>query len=134
MILRPRVAHMQFLLVAVFGFSTFQPLSLYASDHFRPVSAEELAMKSEPLAPGAPAIILYRQVDRDDNGMSSHEDNYVRIKILTEEGRKYADVEIPFVKGSDEVSNTKPVRFSRTAQSLALRTGCLRGLWSKEEA
>src|SRR5262249_41853452 len=78
-----------------------------AGDHFQPVSAEELAMKSEPLAPGAPAIILYRQVDRDDNGATSHEDNYVRIKILTEEGRKYADVEIPFLKDSKDVVNLK---------------------------
>ena len=60
-------------------------------------------MTSEPLAPGAPAIILYRQVDRDDNTRTSHEDNYFRIKILTEEGRKYADVEIPFFKGRQNV-------------------------------
>ena len=60
-------------------------------------------MTSEPLAPGAPAIILYRQVDRDDNGHTSHEDNYIRIKILTEEGRKNADVEIPFIKGGNDV-------------------------------
>ncbi|HEY6306184.1 MAG TPA: DUF3857 domain-containing protein [Candidatus Angelobacter sp.] len=55
-------------------------------------------MTSEPQAPGAPAIILFRQVDRDDTGLTAHEDNYFRIKILTEEGRKHADVEIPFVK------------------------------------
>src|SRR5258708_19936334 len=64
---------------------------------------DEIKMKSEPLAPGAPAIILYRQVDRDDNGRTSHEDNYIRIKILTEEGRKHADVEIPFLQGSHNV-------------------------------
>jgi hypothetical protein len=74
---------------------------------FQPVSSEELTIKSEPLAAGAPAFILYRQVDRDDNGRTSHEDDYVRIKILTEEGRKYADVEIPFLKGSQEVVNVK---------------------------
>ncbi len=74
---------------------------------FQPVSPEELKMTSEPLAPGAPAIILYRQVDRDDNGYTSHEDNYVRIKILTEEGRKYADVEIPFFKEIQDVVNVK---------------------------
>ena len=56
---------------------------------FQPVSPDELKMTSEPLAPGAPAIILYRQVDRDDNSRTSHEDNYFRIKILTEEGRKH---------------------------------------------
>ncbi len=70
---------------------------------FQPVVPEELSLKNEPLAPGAPAIILYRQVDRDDNGRTSHEDDYLRIKILTEEGRKYANVEVPFFKGSQEV-------------------------------
>ena len=35
---------------------------------FRPVSPEELKMTSEPAAPGAPAIILYREVYRDDSG------------------------------------------------------------------
>lgn len=67
---------------------------------FQPVNADELKMTSEPQAPGAPAIILYRQVDRDDRGLTAHEDDYVRIKILKEEGRKYADVEIPFFKES----------------------------------
>ena len=65
---------------------------------FQPVSPDELKMTSEPQAPGAPAIILYRQVDRDDSGIITHEDDYFRIKILTEEGRKHADVEIPFLK------------------------------------
>ena len=72
---------------------------------FQPVSPDELKMISEPQAPGAPAIILYRQVDRDDNGRTSHEDNYFRIKILTEEGRKNADIEIPFFKGNEDVAN-----------------------------
>jgi len=74
---------------------------------FQPVSPDELKMTSEPLAPGAPAIILYRQVDRDDNPRTGHEDNYFRIKILTEEGRKHADIEIPFVKGENDVVNVK---------------------------
>jgi Domain of Unknown Function with PDB structure (DUF3857) len=74
---------------------------------FQPVSPDELKMTSEPLAPGAPAVILFRQVDRDDNIHRPHEDNYVRIKILTEEGRKYADVEIPFLKGNADVVNVR---------------------------
>jgi len=64
-------------------------------------------MTSEPLAPGAPAIILYRQVDRDDNVHTPHEDNFIRIKILTEEGRKYADLEIPFVRGEYDISGVR---------------------------
>jgi len=74
---------------------------------FQPVSPDELKMTSEPLAPGAPAIILFRQVDRDDNIHTPHEDNYFRIKILTEEGRKHADVEIPFVKENQNVVNVR---------------------------
>jgi hypothetical protein len=86
----------------VLAASNYRPASVLAGE-FQPVSPDELKMTSEPLAPGAPAIILYRQVDRDDNGRTSHEDNYTRIKILTEEGRKYGDVEIPFVRGSNDV-------------------------------
>jgi len=72
---------------------------------FPPLSPEDLKMTSEPKAPGAPAIILYREVDRDDNGRTSHEDNYVRIKILTEEGREQANVEIEFFKTDGDVVN-----------------------------
>lgn len=61
-------------------------------------------MTSEPLAPGAPAIILYRQVDRNDSmPNAAHQYNYLRIKILTEEGRKQANVEIPFLKETTEI-------------------------------
>jgi len=65
-----------------------------------PVTPEELKMTAEPLAPGAPAIILYRQVDRVDNSAAAYEDTFVRIKILTDEGRKYGDVEIPYNEGA----------------------------------
>ena len=74
---------------------------------FQPVSPDELKISSEPHAPGAGAIILYRQVDRDDNSYTSHEDNYFRIKILTEEGRKHADIEIPFFKGNEDIGNIR---------------------------
>jgi transglutaminase-like putative cysteine protease len=66
------------------------------ADEWQPISPDELKMTKLPEAPGAPAVILYRQVDRDDNAKTGNEQNYVRIKILTEEGRKYADVEIPY--------------------------------------
>src|SRR5882672_11128958 len=76
-----------------------------AGGGFQPVVPDELKMTSEPLAPGAPAIILLRQVDRDDNDSTTHQDNYFRIKILTEEGRKRADIEIAFFKGVEDVVN-----------------------------
>jgi hypothetical protein len=75
-----------------------------AGDEWLPITPEELKMTSEPKAPGAPAIILYRQIDRDDSDpRTPHEYNYVRTKIFTEEGRKYADVEIPFFKENETI-------------------------------
>jgi Domain of Unknown Function with PDB structure (DUF3857) len=75
-----------------------------------PISPDELKMTSEPLAPGAPAIYLFRQVDRDD--AQSREYNYVRIKILKEEGREHANVELEYLK---DFGTIKDIR-ARTVQ------------------
>jgi transglutaminase-like putative cysteine protease len=91
------------ILATLLAIGLFGPIPARAGIGFQAVPAEELKMTSEPQSPGAPAILLYRQLDRDDNGRTSHEDNYYRIKILTEEGRKYADVEIPYFKGNNVV-------------------------------
>jgi hypothetical protein len=71
------------------------------ADDWLPVMPDELHMDSEPQAPGAAAIYLYRQVDRDDANFL--ENNYVRLKILTQEGLKYASVEIPFDKNMENI-------------------------------
>src|ERR1700680_81417 len=90
-------------LSVVVGMIAYPPTTVRAQQGVQPVSPEELKITSEPQAPGAPAIILYRQVDRDDNARTPHEDNYFRIKVLTEEGRKYADIEIPFFKQNQDI-------------------------------
>lgn len=80
--------------------SIWWSLPLHAAD-WLPVTPEELRLTSEPKAPGAAAIYLYRQVDRDDT--ESVEFYYVRLKILKEEGRSYADVEITYTKGDESI-------------------------------
>ncbi|MGB9073855.1 MAG: DUF3857 domain-containing protein [Terriglobales bacterium] len=107
MLIHRSFAFSSFVLMIVLGVVVCRPGTAWAGVGFQPVSPDELKMTSEPLAPGAPAIILFRQVDRDDNGRTSHEDNYFRIKILNEEGRKHADVEIPFFKESENVVNVR---------------------------
>ena len=77
-----------------------------SADEWQPISPEELRMTSLPEAPGAPAVILYRQVDRDD-GQNAFQTDYVRIKILTEEGKKYGNVEIPFFKGEGNIHGVR---------------------------
>jgi len=84
--------------------SLLQPLSASAGIGFQPVNPEELKMTSEPQAPGAAAIILFRQVDRDDNRNTPHQDNYIRIKILKEEGSKYGNVELEFDKEYETIT------------------------------
>ncbi len=64
-------------------------------DDFRNATAAELAMKEVPSAPGAPAVILDWVQRVDDSDLDSSQ--YYRIKILTEDGRKYADIEIPYL-------------------------------------
>jgi hypothetical protein len=80
-------------------------------DEWKPISQEELKMTTLPEAPGAPAVYLYRQVDRNDAGIQrargATEYNYVRIKVLAEEGRDQANVVIPYEKGRTSVSNIR---------------------------
>ena len=51
-------------------------------------------MTAEPAAPDAAAIYLYRE-ERADDKLHMHS-LYVRLKVLTEKGKQYADVEIPY--------------------------------------
>jgi len=53
--------------ILVFGFALGISVPAHAVG-FQPVSQEELKMTVEPKAPGAPAIVLFREVDRDDRG------------------------------------------------------------------
>jgi hypothetical protein len=71
--------------------------SLFAfsrAQDFHPATAEEQAMKTAPLAPGAPAAIL--SLVRIDNDRDSVSFEYVRIKVFSDEGKKYGDVELPY--------------------------------------
>ena len=59
-----------------------------------PLTAEDLSLKDIPTAPGAPAAILYYAVETDNT--KSSETRSVRLKILGEQGRERANVEIPY--------------------------------------
>jgi len=67
------------------------------SQNFRPATPEEVALKDVSFAPGASAVILdWVEIDEDPHSISSE---YYRVKVLTEEGRKYGDVEVPYLAG-----------------------------------
>jgi hypothetical protein len=62
------------------------------ADDWKPIPPEDLALKDNPDDPGAPAMILYRE--EEIHGDQGTETAYMRIKILTEAGRKYADIRL----------------------------------------
>jgi transglutaminase-like putative cysteine protease len=70
-----------------------------AQTSFAPPTPEELSMTSLPGYPGAAAVVLNReQITKDDMHAVFH---YERIKILTKDGEKYANVTLPYVSTSD---------------------------------
>lgn len=70
-----------------------------------PITPEELALKDCPGNPGAPAMILYRQETVNDEVKAKTV--YFRIKVFTDEGKKYADLEIPYANKMLEIGTIK---------------------------
>ncbi len=70
-------------------------------EEWRPVTAEELALKSPKVEPDADAEAIFWEVRIDDSSQSDLSlKNYVRVKIFTERGReKFSKFDIPFRKG-----------------------------------
>ena len=79
--------------------------ALAKDEPWAPIPSEDLALRDNPKSPGDPAIILFRDLNVD--GFARSEFHHYRIKILTEAGRKYADVEIPYVKDFTRVEDVR---------------------------
>jgi hypothetical protein len=67
--------------------------ALSRAQAFRDATHEELTMKSLDSAPGVSAAVL-DWVHVDELGALSE---YYRIKVFTDDGKKYADVEVPYM-------------------------------------
>jgi hypothetical protein len=67
---------------------------LVARAQFQPPSQDELKMTSDPKAPGAAAVVLYREETEDDP--HNYRSVYCRIKVLTEKGKDAATVPIRY--------------------------------------
>lgn len=86
-----------------------------SGENWPPIPPEELALKDDPLNPGAHAMILYREMHTDD--VKRFQTHYYRIKIFTEKGKKYADIEIPYLEKQQQVEDiqARTVRPNGTA-------------------
>jgi hypothetical protein len=81
-----------FLRLAFFLFVAAVPTVSYGQ--FQPPSKEELSMTSDPKAPGAAAVYLYREEVTDDPHHFSTV--YARVKVLTEAGKELATVHVKY--------------------------------------
>lgn len=84
---------LRFLSIALLSFLVMSIAVPAQASDWQPITPEDLALKDNPKVPGSVAMILYRSIERDDKLGS--EEEYVRIKIFKDEGKKYADVTIP---------------------------------------
>jgi hypothetical protein len=79
------------LLVLIFAV----PITAHAESQWTQPTPEELSMTSQAQVPGAAAVYLYREETTDD---SLHMQSiYVRLKVLTEAGKEYANVKLSYV-------------------------------------
>ena len=95
----------QILFFVIYLLSIVPRLCGQIPDTWQPVPMDDLALKDNPANPGACAMILERQVYTDDEKRVQTE--WVRIKILTEAGRAYADLEIPYFAKSVSIENIR---------------------------
>lgn len=69
-------------------------VSWAAAADWPPVLPEEQALTSVPEQPGASAVILNRE--ETDNDLLHYHSTYLRIKVLSDAGREYANVSVPY--------------------------------------
>ena len=71
------------------------PLYAFAFSEWQQPTPDELKMTSDPAAPDAPAVFLFREETVDDT--LHYHSLYARIKILTERGKEmFGDVALPY--------------------------------------
>jgi hypothetical protein len=88
-------------LAVLFGLLFLFSQTISAQDKdWRPVSSQELAMKTPSVEPDADAEAIFWEIRLDDSSDDLKRTNYVRVKIFNERGRdKFSKVDIPFLKG-----------------------------------
>src|SRR5262249_53786137 len=74
-------------------------------DTWQPVPQQDLALKDNPDDSGSAAMILERQIYTDDEKRLQTE--WIRIKILSEAGKAYADVQIPYMARSTSIEEIR---------------------------
>src|SRR5436305_13627410 len=91
----------RYLCASVFILACLPEAAAQAAIPWLPISKEDLDLKDNPLRPGEPAMILYREVQTDT--AKSYETHYTRIKIFKDSGKQYADSESAYIENEGKV-------------------------------
>jgi hypothetical protein len=75
------------------------------ADEWQAIPSDQLSIKEDHFDPGAKAIILYREIVDDD--VKKVESTHYRIKVLTDSGRSYGDVEIPYFEKKSSIEKIR---------------------------
>jgi hypothetical protein len=87
----PRISALALLAILPAGIAKAQDSSLWT-----PIDPADLKLADNPKEPGGQAMVL--DYWDETNNLKSDEKVRIRIKILHEEGKKYANVEIPYLE------------------------------------
>ena len=71
--------------------------ALHADSKWTQPTPEELSMTAQPEVPGATAVYLYREETTDDKYHTFS--IYIRLKVLSEGGKQYANIEVQYPTG-----------------------------------
>lgn len=102
-------------LVCALVFSFSQRASTQTAAPSLPITKADLELKDNPFHPGDAAMVLYREVHTDN--AKSLETHFTRIKVLTEQGKKYGDIEIPYFEDEIDVENIRARTVAPDGQS-----------------
>lgn len=93
------------LLILVFAWAHFTLPAQEVYKEFGIISPDEYRMTSHPTDSAAEAVVLYdigsSRFNSTSNGFEIHYERATRIKIFTEAGLKWAEIEIPFYREGD---------------------------------
>lgn len=90
------------LIALILSVAAFTPAAVAQTAFVQP-TPQELSMTSLPGYPGVAAVVLNKEeITRDDMHSATY---YARIKILAEDGKKYANVEIAYTSVSGDWNN-----------------------------
>ena len=95
---------LSFLLPLAAAVLTLAPKPAAALDDWQPITDEDRKLTSKDVN-GASAVMLYHEQSSDDN--RNTRSSYTRIKILTEKGKQYADVELRYLGSDFHIINVK---------------------------